>query len=182
MNRCPMCGRGEIHRETRSVEYKFQGRSITVEQSGLYCDKCGDALLEAGDLASNRQALLDLLSKSERSGIIMDGWEEWFNSNELPMSDLLIDRSARPDLNLETIAAIHRFVFLLEERLGYGNVTGVRASCDGGVSLALSFQDGGADSEVMEAVAHDVLEEMEVRIVPIVATDPNDYADWIDML
>lgn len=57
--KCPACG-GELRRDTRSAEYNHRNRVQMVDQPGLYCDACGEALLEPPDLAATREALRQL--------------------------------------------------------------------------------------------------------------------------
>lgn len=64
---CPACGHGNLTRDTRPVTYRHAGHTVTVQQPGLYCDGCGEALFEPADIAATRDPLVQLLAASERS-------------------------------------------------------------------------------------------------------------------
>ncbi len=49
---CQICFEGELHRESRNVSYDFRGHSITIKQSGDWCDQCGEGILNGDDLES----------------------------------------------------------------------------------------------------------------------------------
>lgn len=51
---CPFCYEGEMHRETRHVEYSYKGHTLLIAQPGEYCSHCNEAILEPEDLKSNR--------------------------------------------------------------------------------------------------------------------------------
>lgn len=54
---CQICFEGKLHREVRDVSYDFRGHSITIKQSGDWCDQCGEGLLNGDDLASTTEEI-----------------------------------------------------------------------------------------------------------------------------
>jgi len=56
-NQCQICFEGNTHQETRKTEYSFKGYSITVDQPGLWCDTCDEAILSGADLQHNTEEL-----------------------------------------------------------------------------------------------------------------------------
>lgn len=56
-NQCQICFEGELHREVRDVDYKFRGCTITVKQSGDWCDSCGEGILNGEDLKSTSKGI-----------------------------------------------------------------------------------------------------------------------------
>jgi HTH-type transcriptional regulator/antitoxin MqsA len=44
---CPVCGEGELKRETRSVNYVYKGQQTRLSPvTGDFCDHCGESLLD----------------------------------------------------------------------------------------------------------------------------------------
>ena len=58
MATCELCGIGNTQRSTKPIEYEYKGHKITLEQSGIYCDNCGEGILEPSDLRENRADLV----------------------------------------------------------------------------------------------------------------------------
>ena len=55
---CELCGE-QASREIRPMEYSYKGHSITLDQPGVYCDSCGECLLESEDLKATRVDLME---------------------------------------------------------------------------------------------------------------------------
>ncbi|WP_252176757.1 type II toxin-antitoxin system MqsA family antitoxin [Endozoicomonas sp. 4G] len=55
---CELCGE-QACREIRPMEYSYKGHSITLDQPGVYCDSCGEVLLEPEDLKATRANLME---------------------------------------------------------------------------------------------------------------------------
>jgi len=58
MMQCPVCG-GELRHETRLTAYCYRDDTFEIEQPGMYCQKCGEALLSPADLKATRQIIAD---------------------------------------------------------------------------------------------------------------------------
>lgn len=60
--KCPICGNGQLTRETRSVPYSYRGVTVYVDQPADWCSACGEGLLSAADEAATaelrREAIL----------------------------------------------------------------------------------------------------------------------------
>lgn len=59
---CELCGAQAV-REERLVNYDYKGRSFSLMQPGIYCDSCGEAVLEPEDLKATRLQLQTEKSK-----------------------------------------------------------------------------------------------------------------------
>jgi len=55
---CPMCSKGRLERGSKLVTSTYRGHSITYEQSGEWCDICGEGLLTGVDVLSTQAQLL----------------------------------------------------------------------------------------------------------------------------
>lgn len=64
---CPICG-GDLRRARRADRIEYKGLSRQVTQSGWYCGKCGEAVLEAADVKATEAAFVDL--KAEADGLM----------------------------------------------------------------------------------------------------------------
>jgi HTH-type transcriptional regulator/antitoxin MqsA len=51
---CPFCGDGKLGEEIRDQEYKYQGHTLLIQQPGIYCSHCDEAIFEPAHLKSNR--------------------------------------------------------------------------------------------------------------------------------
>jgi len=54
---CPFCHRGKLSESVRLQKYDYHGQSTEIEQPGLYCSQCDEAILEAKHLKVSRKAL-----------------------------------------------------------------------------------------------------------------------------
>lgn len=65
MKKCPVCGDGSLRRETREMTFAYQGHQLTYDQPGLWCDVCGEGLLEPSDKDATDPLLADFVAKVE---------------------------------------------------------------------------------------------------------------------
>ena len=54
---CPICGKGQLVRDSRPTEYTFRGINFNVGQPGLYCPACGESFLSSEDLRASEDAV-----------------------------------------------------------------------------------------------------------------------------
>lgn len=45
--KCPLCGKGELIKETRDLTYEYRGRTTVFPQQGEFCANCGEAIFTA---------------------------------------------------------------------------------------------------------------------------------------
>jgi HTH-type transcriptional regulator/antitoxin MqsA len=55
---CPICGAGELVRDTRDRRYAHKGKSTTIQMTGDFCDACGGAILDKETAASVSATML----------------------------------------------------------------------------------------------------------------------------
>jgi len=60
--KCPICGEGKVKQETRKAAYTYKGVTVEVDQTGEWCDTCGEGFLAPEDMAANRQKLHDAIA------------------------------------------------------------------------------------------------------------------------
>ncbi len=58
MTNCPLCS-GKIARDTKMIEYKYKDHTREIEQSGDYCEVCGEGFLSPADLRQSKKELAD---------------------------------------------------------------------------------------------------------------------------
>jgi HTH-type transcriptional regulator/antitoxin MqsA len=56
LNVCTICG-GALTLETRKAHFTYKERSLDLDQSGLYCQNCGEGFLSPTQSRSNDKAL-----------------------------------------------------------------------------------------------------------------------------
>jgi HTH-type transcriptional regulator/antitoxin MqsA len=54
--RCHACNKGTLHHTKKSQIFTYKGKSITLEQPGLWCDSCEEGILNGGDIAKTETA------------------------------------------------------------------------------------------------------------------------------
>lgn len=42
--KCPVCGKGQLKRETRSMPFSYRGVTLHVDQPGDWCEACGEGV------------------------------------------------------------------------------------------------------------------------------------------
>lgn len=63
--KCPVCGKGQLKREARSVPFSYRGATIEVDQPGDWCEACGEGVLSAADMAVTVKARHDAIARTE---------------------------------------------------------------------------------------------------------------------
>lgn len=58
---CPVCGNGQLKRETRLVSFTYRGVTIEAEQPGDWCQTCGEGILSADDMATTTKMRHDAI-------------------------------------------------------------------------------------------------------------------------
>jgi len=54
--KCHACNKGTLHHKTKSQIFTYKGKSITLEQPGLWCDSCDEGILSGDDIAKTEKA------------------------------------------------------------------------------------------------------------------------------
>lgn len=47
--KCPVCGAGNLVRESRDLSYTYGSRSTIIRQSGDFCDACGEGIFSSDE-------------------------------------------------------------------------------------------------------------------------------------
>jgi len=58
--KCPFCSDGEMSHQVKPETHSYKGLSITVNQPGMYCNHCDEAILNGDDLKVTRRDIHDL--------------------------------------------------------------------------------------------------------------------------
>lgn len=61
--KCYVCGKGNLTQKTKLQAFTYKGKSITLEQPGLWCDSCGEGVLSGEDIAKTEKAFDEFKSK-----------------------------------------------------------------------------------------------------------------------
>lgn len=61
--KCFACSKGTLHHKTKSQVYTYKGKTITLEQPGLWCDSCDEGILNGEDIAKTEKAFEDFKAK-----------------------------------------------------------------------------------------------------------------------
>ncbi|MCP4350401.1 MAG: YgiT-type zinc finger protein [Desulfobacterales bacterium] len=75
MKKCPFCKHGLLEQKTVKETYTYKECSAEFEQSGEWCDTCGEGILSSADLMATEmkikdfQARIDGLSSDENQHI-----------------------------------------------------------------------------------------------------------------
>ncbi len=54
--KCHACNKGKLHHKSKSQIFTYKGKSITLEQPGLWCDTCDEGILNGEDIAKTEKA------------------------------------------------------------------------------------------------------------------------------
>lgn len=54
--KCHSCKHGKLRRGVKSQIFTYKGKSITLDQPGLWCDSCEEGILNGEDLKSTERA------------------------------------------------------------------------------------------------------------------------------
>ncbi len=58
-NQCQICFAGTTRREVKEEIYTFKGHETVIQQSGLWCDSCGEGILNGNDLKTTAEEIAD---------------------------------------------------------------------------------------------------------------------------
>lgn len=47
--KCPVCGAGNLVRESRDLSFTYGGRSTVIRQSGDFCNACGEGIFSSDE-------------------------------------------------------------------------------------------------------------------------------------
>ena len=53
---CHACVKGNLHHKTKIQVYTYKGKSVTLQQPGLWCDACDEGILNGDDIAKTEKA------------------------------------------------------------------------------------------------------------------------------
>jgi len=54
--KCHACSKGTLHHKKKAQIYTYKGKSITLEQPGLWCNSCEEGILNGDDIAKTEDA------------------------------------------------------------------------------------------------------------------------------
>jgi len=63
MEKCNICGKGTLKRKTVIQTFKYKGQNFDFEQPGLWCDSCGEGILDNSDMEATESLLHDFRCK-----------------------------------------------------------------------------------------------------------------------
>ncbi len=61
--KCYACSKGNLTQKTKPQVFTYKGKSITLEQPGLWCDSCEEGILSGEDIAKTEKAFDEFKSK-----------------------------------------------------------------------------------------------------------------------
>jgi HTH-type transcriptional regulator/antitoxin MqsA len=61
--KCHACNKGILSQKTKPQVYTYKGKSITLEQPGLWCDSCEEGILNGEDIAKTEKTFNEFKSK-----------------------------------------------------------------------------------------------------------------------
>ncbi|WP_256492498.1 type II toxin-antitoxin system MqsA family antitoxin [Endozoicomonas sp. SCSIO W0465] len=87
---CELCGEPAV-RDTRPMEYEYKGRTITLDQPGIYCDSCGESMLYPEDLDATRVAIMDFHARIDDilGPSAVKSIRKFLNKTQKQLSDIL---------------------------------------------------------------------------------------------
>ncbi len=59
MKTCPVCAQGKLERGTEIQTFHYKGKTLRYKQPGLWCQKCGEGILENVDMNATERLLAD---------------------------------------------------------------------------------------------------------------------------
>ncbi len=62
---CPICRKGQLKRDTRSVLFSYHGVTVEIDQPGDWCDACGEGVLSAADMAATATVRHDAIVRAK---------------------------------------------------------------------------------------------------------------------
>ncbi|MES2217104.1 MAG: type II toxin-antitoxin system MqsA family antitoxin [Pseudomonadota bacterium] len=67
--KCFACSKGTLEQKIKKQTYTYKGKSIELEQPGLWCDSCDEGILSGKDIAKTEKAFENFKSKVD--GILL---------------------------------------------------------------------------------------------------------------
>jgi HTH-type transcriptional regulator/antitoxin MqsA len=61
--KCHACSKGVLSQKTKPQVYTYKGKSIMLEQPGLWCNSCEEGILNGDDIAKTENAFDEFKSK-----------------------------------------------------------------------------------------------------------------------
>ncbi|MHB1946615.1 MAG: type II toxin-antitoxin system MqsA family antitoxin [Gammaproteobacteria bacterium] len=61
--KCYACNKGNLTQKTKPQVFTYKGKSITLEQPGLWCDSCDEGILSGEDIAKTEKDFDEFKSK-----------------------------------------------------------------------------------------------------------------------
>ena len=61
--KCHACNNGVLRQKIKSQVFSYKGKSITLEQPGLWCDSCEEGVLSSEDIAKTDKAFDEFKSR-----------------------------------------------------------------------------------------------------------------------
>lgn len=61
--KCTVCNKGNLNRKNKSQVFTYKGKSIMLEQPGLWCDSCNEGILNGEDITKTEKAFDEFKSK-----------------------------------------------------------------------------------------------------------------------
>jgi HTH-type transcriptional regulator / antitoxin MqsA len=61
--KCHACNKGSLHHKAKSQVFTYKGKSITLEQPGLWCNACEEGILNGEDIAKTEKVFEKFKSK-----------------------------------------------------------------------------------------------------------------------
>ena len=61
--KCVSCGSDKLARKSAIQTFTYKSKKLKYEQPGLYCEKCGEAILDNSDMEAVEKILFDFRAK-----------------------------------------------------------------------------------------------------------------------
>jgi HTH-type transcriptional regulator/antitoxin MqsA len=58
-NICPICSSGKLERKKTAEVFHYKNKKFKYEQPGLFCNNCGDGILDSSDMEATEPLLAD---------------------------------------------------------------------------------------------------------------------------
>ncbi|MBT0652874.1 type II TA system antitoxin MqsA family protein [Geomobilimonas luticola] len=68
--KCPLCGTGNLVRESRDLMYSYGGRSTVVRQCGDFCTACNEGIFSTDESEKYLAALKEFRSEVDREPLV----------------------------------------------------------------------------------------------------------------
>jgi HTH-type transcriptional regulator/antitoxin MqsA len=61
--KCPACSKGKLSYQSKPQVFTYKGKSITLNQTGMWCDSCEEGILNGEDISKTEKAFEEFKSK-----------------------------------------------------------------------------------------------------------------------